>query len=72
MKPNESPSIFPKQARDLRDLQEEESLPVFKDKPQDEQKPNVILMLNMSHCKIYNTRAIPSEASMSMSKSVCR
>lgn len=40
MKPNESPSIFPKQARDRRVLQEEESLPAFEDELQDEQKPN--------------------------------
>lgn len=51
MKPNESPSIFPKQARDLRVLQEEKSLPAFEDEPQDEQKPNVILMLNTPYSK---------------------
>lgn len=70
MEPNESPSIFPKQARDLRVLQEEELLPAFEDEPQDEQKPNVVLMLNTSHCKTRNTRAIlPVWAGLSLSLS---
>lgn len=34
MKPNESPSIFQKQARDLRVLQEEQSLPALENKQQ--------------------------------------
>lgn len=49
---------------------EEESLPAFEDEPQDEQKPNVILMLITYYYKTCNTRAILSDASMSMSKSV--
>lgn len=51
MEPNESPSIFPKQAGDLRVLQEEELLPAFEDEPRDEQKPNVAPTLNTSYCK---------------------
>lgn len=62
MEPNESPSIFPKQARDLRVLQEEELLPAFEDEPRDEQKPNTVLMLNTSHCKTRNTRASVSRS----------
>lgn len=48
MKPNESPSIFPKQARDLRVEHEEESLPAFEDEPRREQKLNVILTHELS------------------------
>lgn len=49
MKQNESPSIFPKQARDLRVLRGGgESLPALEDEPRDEQKLNAVMMPNAS------------------------
>lgn len=71
MKLNESPSIFPKQARDLRVLQEEELLPTFEDEPQDEQKPNAILMLSTPHCKTCNTRAMQAHPGPCMGSQDC-
>lgn len=56
MKPNEKPSIFPKQARELRILKEEEPSPVSEDKLPDEEKPNVILMSKSSPCTIHDVR----------------
>lgn len=56
MKPNESPSIFPKQGRDLWVQRGRRVIAwAFEDEPQDEQKPNVTVMLNTSLCKTYNT-----------------
>lgn len=43
MKPNESPSIFPKHARNLRTLLEEETLPLLESKLYDEQ---IVTILN--------------------------
>lgn len=42
MKPNESPSIFPKQATDLKVGQQQESLSAFQDKPQHENKSQTL------------------------------
>lgn len=52
MKPNESPSIFPKQAIELRILKEAESPLVFEDKLHNGQKQNV--MSKSSLCTTHN------------------
>lgn len=73
MKPNESPSIFPKQAGDSQSCAGGgDAACVCEDEPRDEQKPNVVLMLNVSHGETCNTRAaVLSDTSMTAYKCVC-
>lgn len=61
MKPNESPSIFPKQGRDLRVLQEEDLLHAFEDKPKNQMLSSI---LSVCFSKIWNAHAIFSDASV--------
>lgn len=60
MKPNESPSIFPKQARDLK-----EPLAVFEDEPQDKNKSQTL-----HRCWIHLTK--PANVSIASSTSMDR